>query len=173
MVYLNRYGYFEQVPFADSIPEFDVGFDHRRQLQPVELFKRPFSVELIGAGFDKLSNTRYFALRFPRMLKIYKDRSFKDTISFEELQEIAKQYSEVPEDSKKEETRWLEKLGIPDYLVGKSRPYSPSYYWTKVPWVDSQIAQQQEKAITSTRKQIIASEAFPQDDSAIKQSRQG
>jgi len=52
-LYLNRHGYFERVPFASSIPEFDVGLDHKRQLQPAELFKHPFSVELMGAGFDK------------------------------------------------------------------------------------------------------------------------
>jgi DNA ligase 4 len=127
----------------------------------------------MDAGFDKPSNTRYFALRFPQMLKIHEDRSFKDAIGFEELQEMAKQCSKVPEDSKREETRWLEKLGIPNYLVGRSRPRSPSCDWTKAPLVDRQIAQQQEKAITSTRKQIMASEAFPQDDAAIKQSRWG
>jgi DNA ligase 4 len=82
---LNRHGYFERVPFANSIPEFDVGLDHKRQLQPAELFKHPFSVELIGAGFDKPANTSYFALRFPRLLKIHGDRLFNDTISFEEL----------------------------------------------------------------------------------------
>ena len=114
------------MPFANSIPEFDVGFDHRRQLQPAELFKRPFSVELMGAGFDKPSNTRYFALRFPRMLKIHEDRSFKDTIGFEELQEMAKRCCEAPEDSEREETCWLEKIGIPNYLVGGSRPRSPA-----------------------------------------------
>ena len=85
ILYLNHYGYFGRVPFANSIPKFDVGFNYRRQLQPAKLFKRLFSVELMGASFDKPSNTRYFALRFPRMLKIYKDCSFKDTISFEEL----------------------------------------------------------------------------------------
>jgi DNA ligase-4 len=67
MLYLNRHGYFEEVPFAKSIPEFDVGFEHGRQLQPAELFKRPFSVELMGASFDKPANTRYFTLRFPRV----------------------------------------------------------------------------------------------------------
>jgi len=36
----------------------------------------------MGAGFDKPANARYFALRFPRMLKIHGDRSLKDTISF-------------------------------------------------------------------------------------------
>ena len=85
ILYLNRHGYFEQVPFSNSIPEFDVEFDPRRQLQPAKLFKHPFSVELMGVGFDKPANARYFALRFPRVLKIHGDRSFKDMISFEEL----------------------------------------------------------------------------------------
>jgi DNA ligase 4 len=98
------------VQFAKSIVEFDVAFDHGRQLQPADLFKSPFSVELMGAGFDKLANTRYFTLRFPRMLKIHGDRLFKDTISFEELQQMAKQCSEVQEDSKREETCWLKRL---------------------------------------------------------------
>jgi hypothetical protein len=61
---------------ANSIPEFDVGLDHKRQLQPAELFKHPFSAELMGAGFDKSANPRYFALRFPRLLKIHGIRSF-------------------------------------------------------------------------------------------------
>jgi DNA ligase-4 len=87
-----------------------VELDHGRQLQPVELFKRPFSVELMGAGFDKPANARYFALRFPRVLKTHGDRSFKDTTSFEELQTMAKQCSKIPEYSEREETCWLERL---------------------------------------------------------------
>jgi hypothetical protein len=88
-----------------------VGFD-RRQLRPAELFKHPLLAELVGIGFDKLPNTRYFALWFPPVLKIHGDRSFKDTIGFNELQEMAKRCSEVPEDSE-EETRWLRKWGYP------------------------------------------------------------
>ena len=57
ILYLNRHGYFERVPFASSIPEFDVGLDHKQQLQPAELFKHLFSVELMGAGFDKPADT--------------------------------------------------------------------------------------------------------------------
>ncbi|KAH8800779.1 hypothetical protein F5884DRAFT_713747 [Xylogone sp. PMI_703] len=152
--YLNRHGYFERVPFAHSIPEFDVGFD--RQLQPAELFKRPFAVELMGAGFDKPSNSRYFTLRFPRMLKIHGDRSFKDTTSLEELQKMAKQCSEVPEDSMREETHWLGKLGISDYPVG------PMTEATRV----------KEEAKKSSRKRRKTSEtAFPRDDSATNQLR--
>jgi DNA ligase 4 len=64
--------------------------------------KRPFSVELMGAGFHGPANIRYFALRFPRALKIYNDRSFKDTISFEKLQKIAKRCRKAPKNNKKE-----------------------------------------------------------------------
>jgi DNA ligase-4 len=60
-------------------------------------------VELVGAGFDKPANARYFTLRFPRVLKIHQDRTFKDTVSFDELQELARQSMEVPGDSESEE----------------------------------------------------------------------
>jgi len=86
-------------PFAKQIHEFDVNFEDGRQLQPAELFKRPFPVELMGAGFDIPINFRYFALRFPRVLKIHEDRSFKDTVSLEELQEMTRRCEEAPEDS--------------------------------------------------------------------------
>jgi DNA ligase 4 len=55
----------------------------------------------MGAGFHKPTDTRYFALRFPRLLKIHRDRSFNDTISFEELQEMAQRCNEVLEDSER------------------------------------------------------------------------
>jgi DNA ligase 4 len=114
MVYLNRHGYLERVPFARSIPEFDVTFEHGRRLQPAELFRRPFSVELMGAGFDKPANSRYFALRFPRVLKIHDDRTFQDAVSFEELQEMARQCIGMPEDSEGEEMHWLERMNVRD-----------------------------------------------------------
>jgi DNA ligase-4 len=120
ILHLNRHGYFERVSFAISITEFDVKFDQGQQLQPAELFKHPFAVELVGAGFDKPANARYFALRFPRVLKIHQDRTFKDTVSFNELQELAERSMEVPADNwSEEEMHWLEKLQ-------KANPKSPS-----------------------------------------------
>jgi DNA ligase 4 len=83
---------------------FDVGLDYKRELQPADLFKHPFPVELMGASFDKPANTMYFTLRFPPVLKIHRDRSFKDTISFEELQEMAKRYNGVLEDTEGEDS---------------------------------------------------------------------
>jgi DNA ligase 4 len=131
ILYLNQRGCFERVPFAISITEFDVKFDQGLQLQPAELFKHLFVAELVGAGFDKLAKARYFALRFPRMLKIHQDRTFKDTVSFDELQELARRSIEVPGDSEsEEEIHWFEKLQKPDLksdcLVEKSITSSSS-----------------------------------------------
>jgi DNA ligase 4 len=108
--FLNRLGYFEQVPFASFSLELDVKLDRGRLLQPTELFKRPFIVELMGAGFDKPSNAGHFAPRFPRVQKVHQNRTFKDSVSFDELQELARQSNEVPQDSESEERHWLERV---------------------------------------------------------------
>ncbi|KAH7117213.1 hypothetical protein B0J13DRAFT_652792 [Dactylonectria estremocensis] len=126
ITYLNRHGYFTRAPFAKSMPEFDVLFEPTRRLQPVDLFKHPFIVEVIGAGFDKPANVGYFALRFPRVLKVHEDRSFRDTISFEELQEMAQRCLEIPDDGEQEEKSWLRRLRGYEHLVDRSRTSSPS-----------------------------------------------
>ncbi len=56
----------------------------------------------MGAGFDKPANAKYFTLRFPRILKIYNDRSFKETVNFKELQEMISRYRAKPEESERE-----------------------------------------------------------------------
>ena len=75
-----------------------------------DLFKHPFIVEVTGAGFDKLPNTNYFTLRFPRILKIHQDRTLNDTVSYDELQELAKRAMEPLSGGESEESCWLEKL---------------------------------------------------------------
>uniref|UniRef100_A0A8H7K6E6 ATP-dependent DNA ligase family profile domain-containing protein n=1 Tax=Bionectria ochroleuca TaxID=29856 RepID=A0A8H7K6E6_BIOOC len=130
IVYLNRHGYFGRAPFITSMPEFDTVFEPGRKLQPAELFKHPFTVEVVGAGFDKPANAAYFTLRFPRVLKVHEDRSFKDVISFVELQEIATKCQGKPDDLQKEEESWLRRLRTsfrppkrkmgPDVLAGSS-----------------------------------------------------
>ncbi|KAH7308931.1 hypothetical protein B0I35DRAFT_359966 [Stachybotrys elegans] len=126
LIYLNRHGYFRQVPFAEVIPEFDVALDPGRRLQPVDLFREPFTVELVGAGFAKPANARYYTLRFPRVLKVHNDRSFRDTISFKELQEMAKRCVEIPDDQEQEERSWFRRLGGYEQAVERSRTSSPS-----------------------------------------------
>jgi DNA ligase 4 len=57
----------------------------------------------MGTGFDKPANAKYFVLRFSRVLKIYNNRSFKETVSFKELQEMTGQYKEEPKNREIEE----------------------------------------------------------------------
>ncbi|CAH0055813.1 unnamed protein product [Clonostachys solani] len=121
IVYLNRHGYFGRAPFVTSMPEFDIVFEPGRKLQPAELFKYPFTVEVVGAGFDKPANAAHFTLRFPRVLKVHEDRSFKDVISFAELQEIATKCQGTPDDLRREEESWLRRLRTGGHLGGRSR----------------------------------------------------
>jgi len=87
--HLNKHGYFHRVPFARSREEMEVRIDQAQLRQPTELFKKPLVVEVVGAGFDKPADVRYFTLRFPRIQKVHEDRSYRDVVSFDELQESA------------------------------------------------------------------------------------
>jgi DNA ligase 4 len=149
------------VLFAISITKFDVMVDQRQQLQPAELFKHPFVVELVGAGFDKLANARYFALRFPQVLKIHQDRTFKDTVSFNELVEV------LGDSESEEEIQWFDKLRKVDtksnHLVQKSIISS-----------SSDIPSPTAVAVTFfSSKRKMSSELSPQFDSAAKRVKQG
>ncbi|KAH6986684.1 hypothetical protein EDB80DRAFT_523569, partial [Ilyonectria destructans] len=90
------------------------------------LFKYPFIVEVVSTGFNKPANIGYFTLRFLRVLKVYKDRLFRDTISFKELQEMAPRCLEIPDDREQEEKSWLRRLRGNEHLVDRSRTSSPS-----------------------------------------------
>jgi DNA ligase 4 len=111
ILFLNRRGYFKRVPFTTSRPELDVSFGQLQLSRPSEIFKSPFIVEVTGAGFDKLPNTSYFTLRFPRIQKIHQDRAFKDIVGYDELQELAKRAMEpLPSCESQEQRYWIEKL---------------------------------------------------------------
>jgi DNA ligase-4 len=98
LICLNRHRYFRRVPFAEVIPEFDVALDLRRRLQPVDLFRELFTVEVAGAGFAKPANAWYYTLRFPRVFKVHNDLSFRGIISFKELREMVRRCLDIPDD---------------------------------------------------------------------------
>ena len=136
----------------------------------------------MGAGFDKPANARYFVLRFPRVLKIHNDRSFKETVSFEELQEMAGQCREEPEDRETEEMYWLQRLRRSDYLVERSRSSSPcndsdhafETETTGFGTSGKQSARQQGKLGSShSSKRKMASEISQPEDSATKRPKLG
>jgi len=88
---LNHHGQLHQIPFAQSSPEMEVQIDPAHPSQPTELFVEPAVVEVVGAGFDRPANQRFLTLRFPRIVKIHRDRTFKDSLDFTEYQRLAQE----------------------------------------------------------------------------------
>jgi hypothetical protein len=110
---LNHLGYFQEEPFErGKVNEhFDIKHDQPQLRKMTHLFKQPIVVDLMGASFEKPSGVTYFTLRFPRVQKIHEDRTFKDAISFDELQHLAKEAKSVPEDQRsQEEWEWISRL---------------------------------------------------------------
>ncbi|EAQ90537.1 hypothetical protein CHGG_02472 [Chaetomium globosum CBS 148.51] len=69
--------------------------------RPSFIFPTPPVFDLCCFSFDKEGNTGFWSPRFPTVSKIHCDRTYHDTISFEELQEMAanERKSPPPEDS--------------------------------------------------------------------------
>jgi DNA ligase-4 len=44
------------------------------------------------------ANARHYALRFPRVQKIHDDRTYRDTVSFDELQDMARKVADPLQD---------------------------------------------------------------------------
>jgi DNA ligase 4 len=114
MRYLNNHDKLYQVPFAKCTLNMEIDIDQLQVAQPTELFTRPLVVEVVDAGFDRSPNTRYFTLRFPRVVKIHHDRRVEDVLDFVEYQQLAdrSRASTTDEDDQVKEA-WLVKLGYP------------------------------------------------------------
>lgn len=107
-------------------------------------FKTPFIVEVLGAGFEKPSNTNYYMLRFPRIVKIHHDRSYEDVVSFDALQVMGKESFRQPDNLAKEEAEWLERI------VQSGVPKRPIFANTNSPF---------EESVTNTTKSTLTSPA--------------
>jgi DNA ligase-4 len=82
---------------------------------PPILFSEPFVFDIRCFAFDKEGNTGFWTMRFPQVSKIHLDRSFMDTVSFEQLQAMAeKSRSDPYNTSSQEELEWVRKLEISD-----------------------------------------------------------
>jgi DNA ligase 4 len=101
---LNIYAQFhncDEFHGEKTVPSFSV--DNLRDYNISCLFTEPCVVEMLGSGYDKPSNKNYFMLRHPRMLKFHSDRSWKDTVTFDELQSMAHKARKEPSQGKSEE----------------------------------------------------------------------
>jgi DNA ligase-4 len=97
--YLNQHGQFQKVDLSPdgSIDAFDIdhGLSYDRRMTVA--FKKPFVVEILGGGFEKVQNETFEMLRHPRVKKIHHDRTWEDTVTMEELERMADKKWDVPD----------------------------------------------------------------------------
>lgn len=108
---MNQIAVFSAKPFiqGNSAAGFDV-----KSTQPLKMdvvFEKPFVFEVLGSGFEQPSNSNFLMLRHPRVKKLHEDRTWRDCITFQELQEQGRKSRAAPDDNESQETRrWIHKL---------------------------------------------------------------
>ena len=116
----NSVGQFRAASYnAREQPEaFDLEAPSTTKLKVV--FAEPMVFEVLGSGFVKPPNTNYYMLRHPRVKKLHQDRTFRDCVSFTELQDQAVAANTVPADAQDLETKkWFERLEQKSETAGR------------------------------------------------------
>jgi len=133
--YLNQHGQFRcvKIDSADCVGAFNLEYASWEGPSMTVAFQKPFVFEIMGGGFVKLANSEYYALRWPRVLKIHQDRHWKESVSLDELQSLAHRAINVPdaEDFQGESAAWQKKLDVADRGARK----------VMLPWDESQDEQ--------------------------------
>lgn len=127
---INNEGQFGAEPYREgvTIQAFDIIVRYRQYIMTT-IFREPFVFEVLGSGFDKQPNQRFYTLRFPRVLKIHWDRTWKDTVDFDELQSMAEnEITFSSQDAPSEMAAWARRL---DQAEGGKKKDAP------LPWTDS------------------------------------
>ena len=105
-------GTFDIVSTTPGVPDIDA------------VLSTPVLVELTGGGFDILKGTRDYVLRWPRFTKLHLDRDWKEGVSRDELQDIAKKAVSTAGDGERE--RWEDALGVIDRIHAADGTVVPS-----------------------------------------------
>lgn len=127
---INNEGQFraERYQHGVIIQAFDIRIRYRQYIMST-IFREPFVFEVLGSGFDKQSNQNFYTLRFPRVLKIHWDRTWKDTVDFDELQDMAeRERTFSSQDAPSEMAAWARRL---DQAEGGKKE-------APLPWTDSE-----------------------------------
>lgn len=159
--FLNGLGQFQAMDTRSDAAKKRFNFDFQSTMSEMAVaFREPFVVELLGAGFDKLSNQNLFTLRFPRVLKVHRDRDWKDAVSLDELQQMAEQAQSVPAGDGTQEIKvWMDRL---DKMERGAKG-------GMLPWDDSQEkgdSRQSNTTDSSKSKRSTGSSAMIRMDSA-------
>lgn len=75
------------------------------------VFLEPAVFDMTCFAFGKETNSRFWSLRFPYVSKIHTDRHWRDCVSFDELQALAKaEQTHVDEEDSQELIKWINTL---------------------------------------------------------------
>lgn len=79
------------------------------------VFTQPLVVDLRCFSFDKVGNTGFWSPRFPVVSRVHLDRDYMEALSFQELQEKAKEATMVQEQPDSQEIlEWIARLEAAD-----------------------------------------------------------
>ncbi|KAI9740974.1 MAG: hypothetical protein M1818_004580 [Claussenomyces sp. TS43310] len=82
---------------------------------PSTIFTKPPVFDMRCFSFVKEPNVGFWTLRFPEVTKVHFDRTYQDTTSFEELQEMAEKSSVLTADvNSQEDMEWILRLQTAD-----------------------------------------------------------
>ena len=66
-------------------------------------FREPFVFEVLGSSYSRPSNAGYYMLRHPRVKRMHGDRTWRECITFDQLQNAAQEALAVPDDTAMQE----------------------------------------------------------------------
>jgi DNA ligase-4 len=107
---VNIEGSLLEEPYNKHTSPFSVQSDNISRMEVC--FRDPLVFEVLGSSYSKLPGG-YFMLRHPRVRKLHQDRTWRDCITFDELQSAAAEALDSPQDSETQENvRWMAKLEL-------------------------------------------------------------
>lgn len=100
--WLNENGRLHEVPIQKTAASSGFSIVQTRGYGPrmTVAFKKPFVVEILGGGYEKLQNESFEMLRHPRVIKIHHDRTWEDAVTMADLERMAAEKWEVPDADK-------------------------------------------------------------------------
>ncbi|GAM84008.1 hypothetical protein ANO11243_019990 [Dothideomycetidae sp. 11243] len=110
LVRVNTLAHLREEPYSTEHPPsvFDLQSGSPRM---DVTFREPFVFEVLGSSYEKPSDCNYWMLRHPRVKKLHQDRTWRDCVSFADLQKLAQQALAAPPDSESQENlRWMERI---------------------------------------------------------------
>ncbi|KAK5086211.1 hypothetical protein LTR70_007456 [Exophiala xenobiotica] len=109
--YLNDRSSLSYASFLSTDNRAHIVSELRVKALPTHLFLRSVVAEVIGAGFDRPANSRYWTLRFSRIVKVHHDRLVRDVVDSSAYQQMAQISTKSDDHDDDDSHSWLARLG--------------------------------------------------------------